>query len=110
MIIDTSALVAIARQEPTAKNLEEILLRGTRCSTPATVVLELAIALPGVRRETIEQFLAHTRIDVLDIDEETFRWALYAHERYGRGSGSLAKLNFGGGERLALFKATRRRT
>lgn len=28
MIIDTSALVAIARQEPTAENLEEILLRG----------------------------------------------------------------------------------
>lgn len=51
--------------------------------------------LRGVPRETIEQFLADTRIDVLDIDDEALRWALYAHERYGRGSGSPAKLNFG---------------
>ena len=105
MIIDTSAAVAIINEEPDAPVFAEALSRADTARISAASVLELSIVLrerPGMA----ERFVTWADLEVLDINAEHLYEAIRAQERFGRGSGSPAKLNFGDCFSYAAEKVT----
>ena len=105
MIADTSVGVAILNEEPEAETFKRILTATDNIRMSAASVLELAIVFrerPGLA----EKFIARTGIEVLDINAEHLHEAIRAHERFCRGSGSPAKLNFGDCFSYAAAKVT----
>jgi ribonuclease VapC len=99
MVIDTSAVVAILRQEPGAESLlSRLTAAGSRRISAATL-LETAIVLEskfGERGgEHLDLFLARAKIEVEPVTDEQVRIARKAWRRYGKGSGHAAQLNFG---------------
>jgi UPF0110 protein rv2759c/MT2829 len=105
VIIDTSAAVAIINEEPDAPVFAEALSRADTARISAASVLELSIVLrerPGMA----ERFVTWADLEVLDINAEHLYEAIRAQERFGRGSGSPAKLNFGDCFSYAAAKVT----
>jgi ribonuclease VapC len=99
MVIDTSAVVAILRQEPGAESLlSRLTAAGSRRISAATL-LETAIVLEGKSGERggehLDLFLARAKIEVEPVTDEQVRIARKAWRRYGKGSGHAARLNFG---------------
>ena len=105
MIIDTSAAIAVMRHEPEAEELLKTIAAASHVRISAASVLEMAIvsrADPGLA----EDFVADMGFEVLDINAEHLYEAIRAQERFGRGSGSPAKLNFGDCFSYAAAKVT----
>jgi ribonuclease VapC len=99
MVIDTSAIVAILRQEPGAEGLlSRLTAAGSRRISAATF-LEAAIVMEGKSGERggeqLDLFLARAQIEIEPVTEEQMRIARSAWRRYGKGSGHSARLNFG---------------
>src|SRR5580658_10604505 len=99
MVIDTSAVVAILRQESGAEGLlSRLTAAGSRRISAATL-LETAIVLEGKSGERggehLDLFLARAKIEVEPVTDEQVRIARKAWRRYGKGSGHAARLNFG---------------
>lgn len=95
MIVDTSAAVAMLRDEPEAPQLLEAMDRADVVRMSACTVLELAIVTKASGPGLVDDFITGMGIQVVTVDEEQLRWARTAQERYGRGSGSPARLNYG---------------
>jgi len=114
IVVDSSALVAILRNEPTADALMERLReerRGERWLSVATYI-ETGTVLAGRSKrppskaiEDLGDFLADAEIDLAPVDIEQGRTALRARVEYGRGFGAAAGLNFGDCFSYALAKA-----
>lgn len=105
MIIDTSAAIAVMRHEPEAEEFLKTIAVASHVRISAASVLEMAIvsrADPGLA----EDFVADMGFEVLDINAEHLYEAIRAQERFGRGSGSPAKLNFGDCFSYAAAKVT----
>ncbi len=105
MIIDTSAAIAVMRHEPEAEEFLKTIAAASHVRISAASVLEMAIvsrADPGLA----EDFVADMGFEVLDINAEHLYEAIRAQERFGRGSGSPAKLNFGDCFSYAAAKVT----
>jgi ribonuclease VapC len=98
VIIDTSALVAIARGEPHADQLEDALFsyRGT---LPAPVIVEFykVTALAGGRVDpsaiAMIEKLKRIGFVILHFDEAHALAAADAYTRYGKGNGAGGLLN-----------------
>jgi len=99
VVIDTSALVAILRQEPEAEGLLRRLTAAGSRRISAASLLETAIVLEaksGERGgEQLDLFLARAQIEVEPVTIEQIRIARAVWRRYGKGSGHAARLNFG---------------
>lgn len=99
MILDASAIVAIAQDEPHAPELLDALRRAASISVSAATLLEASIVIDGRRNprgiRRFEQFLDSIQFEVVPFDEVQFRIARQAYRDYGRGSGHQANLNFG---------------
>lgn len=106
MILDTSVIVAIARDEPDAETLVDILANSVGTRISAATVLESSLVLSGSRSALLDEFLSTHDIEIVPFDAEQLRVAREAHDRYGRGSGSPARLNFGDCFAYALAKTT----
>ncbi len=105
MIIDSSAIVAILRQEPEAEVFAGAVERHpTRVS--AATVLETALVLRSPMASALDRLLADGRLDIVDFDSTQLRVAREALSTYGRGTGSPAQLNFGDCFSYALAKVT----
>jgi len=111
MVIDTSAVVAILRQEPGAEGLLSRLTAAGSRRISAASLLETAIVLEGKSGERggeqLDLFLARAQIEVAPVTEEQVRIARKAWRRYGKGKGHPAQLNFGDCFSYALAKAMR---
>jgi ribonuclease VapC len=100
LCIDTSAVVAIIEAEPDAVTLAaKILLFEGVAAISAASLVEAGIVLQA-RRGTplateLEAFLATFRITVEPVSDAIWPLAIEAYRRFGRGSGSPARLNFG---------------
>lgn len=96
MIIDTSALVAIALREDGWKQLVDALERSRRTRVSSMTLLELRIVLTaGVKSgDLADEMLRRYRIEPIDFTVEHSSEAANAHQRYGRGN-HPARLNFG---------------
>lgn len=95
--IDTSAFVAIFRQEPSGRLCRQVLAAVPRIVVPASCCLEVAL----LRREGdsfFDWFQAFTKSPIFSVAEIGTRvvdLAVQAARTYGKGSGHPAKLNFG---------------
>lgn len=108
MIVDSSAIVAIANGEPEAEDFAQLLETTTLISISAGTVLETSIVLGPDGQALLDDWLSTTHALVEPVDVEQVRLARQAHLRYGRGSGSPARLNFGDCFSYALARATGR--
>lgn len=97
MIIDSSALMAIIEDEPGADSLVEAALAGP-CRMSVATRLEVSIvadARSAVHGARLDELIAALEIVIEPVTEREGEIARRAYQRYGRGSGSPARLNFG---------------
>jgi ribonuclease VapC len=97
IVIDTSVLAAIYGHEPDALALYQIVAGSRDRLLPASCLVEFQLLsrLGGDRRTWLAAFLEAQSIATADIDKAVADIAADAAERYGRGSGHPAGLNFG---------------
>lgn len=110
MIIDTSALLAILRDEPDAAVYAEAIQVVESRRLSAVSFVEAAVVVDGgrdpVASRGFDELLQEAQIIVTPITEAQARVARDAYRDFGRGSGHPAKLNFGDCFAYALAKAT----
>ncbi len=98
MILDTSAIVAIATEEPGCLELIDTLNEaptlGIGAPTLAETALVLRSRLASEPRAFLERFLSDWTVTVVPFGEDHWKAAADAHTRYGRGRHKAA-LNFG---------------
>ncbi|MCC7054876.1 MAG: type II toxin-antitoxin system VapC family toxin [Gemmatimonadaceae bacterium] len=98
MILDSSALVAIVLQEPTADDLLHRMRDASHLAIGAATLLEAGIVLSArLDRDTrglLARVLQESGIDVLPVTDAHFGVAMEAWLRYGKGRHPAA-LNFG---------------
>jgi ribonuclease VapC len=97
--VDTSALVACAVREPEADAFWAVL-RSERCLIGAPTMLELHMVLTGQLGEArakafVSTLTAVPNMAVIPFDERLLAVAMDGFSRYGRNSGSAARLNYG---------------
>lgn len=110
MIIDTSVIIAILRQEPGARELSEKIEAAESRRISAASFLEAAIVIDS-RRDSFasrefDVLFASGDIEICRVDEAQVRIAREAYRDFGKGSGHPAKLNFGDCFAYALAKTT----
>ncbi len=97
MIVDSSALIAVLRDEPEREEFIALLAqRSARMS--AANWFEAAMVADSSRLragEHLDQLVEAAGITIEPVTEAHARSARIAFRRYGRGSGSPARLNFG---------------
>ncbi|HEX5759031.1 MAG TPA: type II toxin-antitoxin system VapC family toxin [Thermoanaerobaculia bacterium] len=98
MVIDTSALLAILRDEPERRAFNEAIEAAESRAMSAATFVEVSIVVEarhgaeGLR--DLDLFLAKASIEVVDVDVEQARVARTAFSRFGRGR-HAAGLNYG---------------
>ena len=99
MIIDASAIVAIALKEATAPSLLTAIINADSCGISASTYLEACIVIDSRRNPVagrrLDELMRSSEIEVVPFSEEQARIARQAYRDYGRGSGHPANLNFG---------------
>jgi ribonuclease VapC len=99
MIVDSSALVAILKNEPEAEAFSKAMEAAKAVRISATTYLETHIVVDGYRNPILtarlEEILTNPGIAIEPVTVEQARIARQAYRDYGRGSGHPANLNFG---------------
>lgn len=110
VIVDSSALVAILRNEPDAAVYTVAIENASDCRISAATFLEAAIVIDGGRdpiaSRRFDDVMREAQIAVEPVTEEQAHIARQAYRDYGRGSGHPAQLNFGDCFAYALARAT----
>jgi ribonuclease VapC len=105
MIVDTSALVAILRDEPdAAAYARAIHAHPSRIS--ATTLVETSLVLGAELHGDVDLLVSTAGIEVVPFGVPEAKLAREAYVRFGKGTGSPARLNFGDCMAYALAKAT----
>jgi ribonuclease VapC len=111
VIVDTSALIAILRDEADAKTFAVAIAEADRRRLSAANYVETAIVIDGSRNPIasrhFDDLLREAEIVIEPVTEEQARIAREAYRDFGRGSGHPAGLNFGDCFAYALAKALR---
>lgn len=99
MIVDTSAVIAVAFNEPDAETLNELLLADSdpKMSTATAVELGAVVLrrLPAEDRRRLERLFALWELHLVPLTIAQSDIAIRAYRDYGRGSGHRAALNLG---------------
>jgi ribonuclease VapC len=110
MIIDTSALIAILRDEPEAMTFARAIEAASHRRISAANFVESAIVIDGSRdpiaSRRFDDLVREARLVVEPVTEAQARIAREAYRDFGRGSGHPARLNFGDCFAYALARAT----
>ena len=110
MIIDTSALLAILRDELEARSSAEAIARAVSRRVSAASFLEAAIVIDASRdpiaSRRLDDLLKVADIAIELVTEDQARIGREAYRDFGKGSGHPAQLNFGDCFAYALAKAT----
>jgi ribonuclease VapC len=110
LIIDASALIAILRDEPEAGPCARAIAEASQRRISAANFLEAAIVIDGSRNpiasRRLDDLLREGQIEIAPVTETQARLAREAYRDYGRGSGHLARLNFGDCFAYALARET----
>ena len=111
MILDTSALVAVLRDEPEASEIELVLEQAQGCRISAANYVEAACVIDSVKDPVVsarlDDFLREALCTIEPVSVEQARLARQAYRDYGKGSGHPAQLNFGDCFAYALAKDRR---
>ena len=110
MIIDTSAIIAILRDEAGASDCARAIEKTRSRRISAANFVESALVIDGSRdpiaSRRFDEFFKEANISVEPVTLEQARLAREAYRDFGKGSGHPAKLNFGDCFAYALAKAT----
>jgi ribonuclease VapC len=110
VIIDTSALIAILRDEPEAAACAKAIEAATHRRISAANFVETAIVVDGSRdpiaSRRFDDLVIEARLVIEPVTEAQARIAREAYRDFGRGSGHPARLNFGDCFAYALARAT----
>ncbi len=109
MILDTSAIVAILRNEPEAVVFARSIERAKVCRVSAANYVEAAAVIDGSRdpiaSRRFDDFFQVAGIVIEPVTAVEARIAREAYRDYGKGSGHSAGLNFGDCFAYALARA-----
>ena len=109
MVVDSSALVAIATGEPDRPRFIDAILASARPLLSAFTHFETRTVLlrrsGGRLLADLQEFLDTGRFEVRAFDLDQAMLALETYRRYGKGSGHKAQLNLGDCASYALAKA-----
>jgi ribonuclease VapC len=110
MIVDTSAIIAILKQEPDSKLFATALSEPESKLISAANFLEASIVVDANRDPILsrrfDDLLTIAGVKIEPVTEAHVRLARSAYRDYGKGSGHGAGLNFGDCFAYALAKAT----
>ncbi|MEW6282661.1 MAG: type II toxin-antitoxin system VapC family toxin [Candidatus Eremiobacterota bacterium] len=110
MIVDTSAVVAILRNEPEASLFAHAIDQAETRKISAVSFVEAAVVIDGgrdpVASRKFDELIRTAHLVVVPVCEEQARIAREACRDYGKGTGHPARLNFGDCFAYALSRAT----
>lgn len=110
MMLDTSALVAVIRDEPERRAFLAAMLAADELFIAAPTLLELGMVVDGARDPVVsrklDDLLAQLHVQTIAFDDQQSRIARAAFRDYGKGSGHPARLNFGDCIAYAAARAT----
>lgn len=110
MIVDTSALIAILRDEPEAAACAKAIEAASHRRISAANFVEAAIVIDGSRdpvaSRRFDDLLKEAQLVLEPVTSAQARIAREAYRDFGRGSGHPAKLNFGDCFAYALARTT----
>ena len=111
MILDTSAVIAILRDEPEAPLFAKAIANASGRRISAVNYVEAALII-DLNRDPIasrrfDQLLWEAEVTIEPVTETQARIARDAYRDFGKGNGHPAKLNFGDCFAYALAKAKR---
>jgi ribonuclease VapC len=99
VIVDTSAIVAILRNEPEIATFTRSIVLAPIARISAGSLQELGIVIEGYREPIIspklDDYLVQSHIVVEPVTEHLAWRGRQAYRAYGKGSGHPARLNFG---------------
>ena len=107
IVADTSAFMAILKNEPDADDFRSTLLEADKVLISAATAVEMHIVItarlgePGILR--LNRLLSHPLFEIVDLDQAQMIIANLAYERFGKGR-HPAKLNYGDLFSYALAK------
>jgi ribonuclease VapC len=108
MVIDSSALIALLLGEPETADFVAAMAAAQSRVVSAPSYLETAIVILGrlgpKAQENLDRLLNELEIEVVPFARDHAVLAIAAYQRYGRGSGHPAQLNFGDCFTYALAK------
>jgi ribonuclease VapC len=109
VIIDTSAIIAILRDEPDAIAYARAIADATICRVSAVNFVESAVVIDASRdpiaTRRFDDFVKEAKISVEPLTVDQAQIARAAYRDFGKGSGHRARLNFGDCFAYALSKA-----
>ena len=110
MIVDSSALIAILRNEPEAAFCADAIATAPIRRISAATFVEVAAVIDGSRdpiaSRRFDELIAEAGMIIEPVTEAQARLARDAYRDFGKGSGHPARLNFGDCFSYALAKAT----
>jgi ribonuclease VapC len=99
VIIDTSVIVALMRQEPESSTYARLLETAPIRRISAGTYVELAVVIDGAHDPAssgaLDPFLVDSHIRIEPVTEAQAWIARTAYQRFGKGSGQPARLNSG---------------
>lgn len=99
MIVDTSVLVAVLRDEPDAERYQRALVKSSDVVVSAGTFLETAIVVDANRDPVLsgrlDDLLSVIGARIEPVTKRHAEIARQAYRNFGKGSGSPAGLNFG---------------
>jgi ribonuclease VapC len=109
MILDSSAVIAILRDEPEAKRFAKSIQDASHRRISAVNYVETAAVIDGSRdpvaSRQFDDLLREAEVTIEPVTKIQARIARDAYRDFGKGSGHPAKLNFGDCFSYALAKA-----
>ena len=111
MIIDTSAIIAILRDEPEAAFCARAIADASNRRVSAVNYVEAAVVIDAsgdpIASRRVDEFFKIARISIEAVTETHAQIARDAYRDFGKGHGHPAKLNFGDCFAYALAKSLR---
>jgi ribonuclease VapC len=108
MIIDTSAVIAILRDEPESAQFSHAIAADPQPKMSVVSYVEAGVVADRARNPAISRYfddvIRVAGIEIETVTREQGRLAREAYRDFGRGSGHVARLNFGDCFAYALAK------
>jgi ribonuclease VapC len=112
IVVDSSAIIAIFRQENEAAELARRIVSDEDPLMSAANIVETSIVLRGLKKipaeraeRWLDDFIETAGIRIEPVTREQAQAARSAHLRFGKGTGHRAALNYGDCFAYALAKA-----
>jgi len=112
IVVDTSSVVAIFRQEPDAADYAWRIEADDQPQISAASLLETSMVLRGLKlisapqaEAWLDEFIVAAGLTIAPVTVDQIDLARRAHVRFGKGGGHRAQLNFGDCFSYALSRA-----